>query len=106
MKVTRHAASRAAAAVFLSFAGAAHSGSVTVPATDAAATAYAAEGIGASTVVTLTAVTYALGVSRAVGQNFTFIVVPSVGALDPTTCTPAVWVGSAGFAIATKRSSA
>ena len=109
MKLNKLFFKTAVSAVLLSLTGAALAGSVTTPATDAASYKYATEGLTAPAAITLPAVVYTLGVSRAVGQNFTFIVTPSAGSLDPTTCTGSpggVWIGSAGLTTATKRASA
>lgn len=100
----------AVAAALVSAYGAANAGSITLP---AAATKYAAEALTAATAVTTPAVTYAMGVNRAIGQDFTMIFKPSAGAtLTPANCVAANFnfggMGATGavFTFSTKRASA
>jgi len=97
-----------AAALFTAY-GAAHAGAITTPASDAAATKYAAEGLTAATAVATPNVVYTMGVARTTAQDFTMIFTPSAGAtLTPANCLGTNFtVGGAGAAtISTKRASA
>lgn len=76
-KFTLKAITLAAASVCGS---AAFAGTITAPATDAAATPYAVESLLATTDVTLPPITYTMGVSRTTAQDFTIIYKPSAGA--------------------------
>lgn len=59
---------------------AAFAGTITAPANDAAATAYAVEGLTNTTDITGPAVVYTMGVARTTAQDFTIIMTPSAGA--------------------------
>jgi len=69
------------AAIGLVWGTAAFAGSITTPATDAAATPYAVESLINTTDITGPAVVYTMGVARTVAQDFTIIMTPSAGAL-------------------------
>jgi hypothetical protein len=69
------------AAIGLVWGATAFAGSITSPATDAAATAYAVEGLINTTDITGPAVVYTMGVSRTTAQDFTIILTPSAGAV-------------------------
>lgn len=87
---------------------AAFAGSITTPATDGAATAYAIEGLTNATDITGPAVVYTMGVARTNAQDFTIIMTPSAGAVFTAGyCAAAVpVVGGAGAGTVTvKRAS-
>lgn len=99
----------AMAAALVATYGAAHAGAITSPATDAAATKYAAEALTSATAVTTPAVVYTMGVDRTTAQDFTMIFTPSAGAtLNPAACIPGSFAVAGGGAatISTKRASA
>jgi hypothetical protein len=87
--------------------GSVFAGSFTTPASDAAATPYAAEALTAATKITIATAVYTMGVGRATGQNFTVIVNPSNATFDSAnSCTGSTLVGggnAAAVAVSLKR---
>ncbi|WP_157256553.1 hypothetical protein [Pelomonas sp. Root1217] len=87
---------------------AAFAGSITAPATDGAATAYAVEGLTNTTDITGPVVVYTMGVARTVAQDFTIIMTPSAGAVFTAgycaAAVPTVGVAGAGT-VTVKRAS-
>lgn len=101
-----------AAAVGMVCAGVAHAGSVTSPASDAAAIKYAIEALGSgTTAVTLPPVVYTMGVARPVNTNFTIVLrlspeaAPTASPAFNGTC-PTPTLSTAGASISVKRQSA
>jgi hypothetical protein len=90
---------------------AAFAGSITSPATDAAATRYAIEALSSAgtTDITSPPVTYTMGVSRTAAQDFTIIYKPSAGstfAACPVAPGAFGLVGAGAVTVSNKRSSA
>lgn len=88
---------------------AAIAGSISAPATDAAATKYAVEALVNTTDITLPAITYTMGVTRTPAQDFTIIYKPSAGAAFAACPTaPAAFTiagtGAATVVVSNKRS--
>lgn len=101
---------KAAVAAIGTMVGAgAFAGSITSPATDAAATKYAVEGLVNTTDVTSPAIVYTMGVARTVAQDFTIIMTPSAGAtFTAGTCAaslPTLGAGAGAFTATIKRAS-
>ena len=69
------------AAIGLVWGATSFAGTITSPATDSAATAYAVESLVNTTDLTGPAVVYTMGVSRTTAQDFTIILTPSAGAV-------------------------
>ncbi|MDP1901611.1 MAG: hypothetical protein Q8K96_14330 [Rubrivivax sp.] len=97
---------KAAALAIAGVCGSVYAGTITAPATP---TKYAVEAMTAATPVTLPAITYQMGVGRPIGNGFTFIVTPSVGATFATVlgvqCPIPVYVGPSTVSITVKRQS-
>jgi hypothetical protein len=104
--MTKFAMKSLAVAASLVCTGAAFAGTITAP---AAPTKYAAEAMTPATAVTLPAITYTMGVGRPIGNGFTFIVTPSVGATFATVagvqCPIPVYVGPSTVSTTVKRQS-
>ena len=87
----------------------AFAGSISTPATDAAATVYAAEALLNTTVLTSPVIVYTMGVPRTVDQDFTVIVTPSAGSSfvlgSCTTAAPVVAGLGAVATVSLKRAS-
>ena len=98
-----------ASAVGVVCAAVAHAGSISTPATDAAATVYAVEAMTNGTALTLPTIRYTMGVSRTVAQDFTVILTPSAGTsftvASCTTAIPTLFAGTGTIVASLKRAS-
>lgn len=97
------------AAIGLVWGATAFAGTITSPAADANATAYAVEGLINTTDITSPNLVYTMGVARTPAQDFTIIMTPSAGAVFTAgTCAtslPVVAGGGAAATVSIKRSS-
>jgi len=80
---------------------AAFAGSITGPATDAAATVYAIEGLTNATALRSPAVVYAMGVGRTTVQGFTVIYTPVGGTFSALGCSVVPAIAGTGVATVT-----
>ena len=98
-----------ASAVGVVCAAVAHAGSISTPATDAAATVYAVEAMTNGTALTLPTIRYTMGVTRTVAQDFTVILTPSAGTsftvASCTTAIPTLFAGTGVIVASLKRAS-